>query len=196
MRVKAGKIVAVLLGSAWVDKGIGEGGGVGALEHLRVVLARRSKLHIGLFEIAESALNKAAIFLVMAQQVVPEGLPREHLGIAQHNHTVLGTSQGDVETARVVQEANALMLVAANTAHDDEVLLTTLEGVDRADLNLIVKLSAQGASSAHVIHDKDALAFIRGDDTDLIGSDSRAKEEGDNLLAHVGLLTVEEGGAT
>lgn len=62
---------------------------------------------------------------------------REHFGVADDDDTVLGTGQGNVETARVIQETNTLMLIGSYARQDDEVLLSTLKRVNAGDLYLL-----------------------------------------------------------
>lgn len=106
----------------------------------------------------------------------------QNLGITEYNHTVLRTGQGDVQTPRVVQETDTLVFVAPNTTEDDVVLLTTLERVDRGHLDLLVQVFLQRTVVLHVVDDIGALSFVRGDDTDLSGYDTRLEELGDDLL--------------
>jgi hypothetical protein len=106
----------------------------------------------------------------------------EDLGVSENDETKLGTSQGDVETAGVVQETDSLVVVGTDTRQDDVVLLTTLESVDGGNLNLLVQLLAKGSVGLHGRNNVGALSFVRGDDTDLAGLNAGLEEAGNNLL--------------
>ena len=68
---------------------------------------------------------------------------KRHTGrVCVHSH-VLCASESNVETSRVVKKPNALVLVGPHARQDDVVLLTSLECVDRGDLELFVQLVAQ-----------------------------------------------------
>ena len=55
----------------------------------------------------------------------------------------LGSGERHVESAWVVQEADALVLVGAHTRQHDEVLLASLEGVHARYLDLLHIVKAQ-----------------------------------------------------
>jgi len=74
------------------------------------------------------------------------------------------------------------VLVAANAAHDDVVLLAALERVDRGDLDLLVQVLLERAVELHVRHDVRALTLVRRDDADLAREDAGLEEPGDDLL--------------
>jgi len=63
---------------------------------------------------------------------------REDLRVTQDDKTVSCTGQGDVETARVIQETDALMFVGTHARENDVVLLSALEGVHRCHLDFFV----------------------------------------------------------
>ena len=50
---------------------------------------------------------------------------------------LLGSGQRHVETTRVIQEADALMLIGTDTRENDEVLLSALEGVHAGNFHLL-----------------------------------------------------------
>jgi len=83
--------------------------------------------------------------LEVGEEGVPQLLLGEDLWVAQHDQAVPRAREGDVEAARVGEEADALRLVRADAREDDEVLLAPLEGVYRGDLHLRVQLLRQGA---------------------------------------------------
>lgn len=116
----------------------------------------------------------------------------QDLGVAEDDETVLGPSKGDVETPRIVEESNSLVLVAPDARDDDVVLLATLECVDAGDLDLLVKLLLERAVELHVAGDVRALAFVRSDDTDLARQNARLEEARDDLLDVGSLRAVNE----
>lgn len=50
---------------------------------------------------------------------------------------LLGSGQCHIETSRVVQEADALVLVGSHARQNDEVLLSALESVHTGDFHLL-----------------------------------------------------------
>ena len=82
----------------------------------------------------------AVVLLVVVEEMVPQRVTTEHLGVPNNYHGVLGPGQGHVETPGVGQEADALVLVAPDAGDDDDVLLTALEGVYAGDLDVAVDL--------------------------------------------------------
>jgi hypothetical protein len=51
----------------------------------------------------------------MSKEVMPELMFREHLGVSENDKTILGSGKGNIKTARVRQESNALVVVGSNT---------------------------------------------------------------------------------
>ena len=95
------------------------------------------KLHHRLFEIVQGALDQNAVLLVEVKQMVPDGLFGQHFWIANDNNAVARSRQGHVQAARIVQEADALVLVRAHARHDDKVLLSTLKGIHASNFNIL-----------------------------------------------------------
>ena len=62
------------------------------------------------------------VVLVVVQQVVPEGLPREHLGVADDDDGKLGPGESNVQPAGIGEEANSLVLVGPHAGNDDDIL--------------------------------------------------------------------------
>lgn len=106
----------------------------------------------------------------------------QHFRIAQDDDTILRSRESDVQTPRIVQEADTLMLIAPDAAKDDVVLLSTLERIHASNFNLLVEVLLQGSVELHVVHDVRALSFVWGDNADLAGDNSRLEELGDDLL--------------
>lgn len=50
---------------------------------------------------------------------------------------LLGSGEGHIETTRVIQEADALMLIGTNTRQDDEIFLSALEGIHTGNFHLL-----------------------------------------------------------
>ncbi len=99
----------------------------GHVVHSRVAeAARLRKAHAAELEVVERALRQDAVLLVVHQQVVPERVARQNLGVAHDDHAVLGARECYVEPTWVVEEADALLLAGAHARQDDEVLLAAL----------------------------------------------------------------------
>src|SRR2546423_6085923 len=92
---------------------------------------------------------------------------REHFGVSKDNQAIFSTSQSYVKASRVAQETNALVIVGTDTGEDDKVLFTTLEGVDRSDFDFFVIFLLESTIGLHRTDNVAALAFIRGDDTNI-----------------------------
>ena len=145
----------------------------------------------GVLEAAEGALDQAVVLLVVREELVPDGLLGEDLGVPEDDDAVLCAREGDVEAAGVAEEADALVLVGAHAREDDVVLLAALEGVDAGDLDVLVELLAEAAVAEHHVDDVDPLALVGGDDADLGGRDSCAEEPRDDLLDVGGFGAVQ-----
>lgn len=91
----------------------------------------------------------------------------QDLWISQNHASVFSTSQCDVESTRIVQETDSLVVVASDTAEDDVVLLSSLERIDAGHLDVLVKLLLERAVKLHVCGDVGPLPFVRCDDTNL-----------------------------
>ena len=63
---------------------------------------------------------------------------------------LLGSGERHVESARVVEEADALMLVGTHARQDDEVLLPALEGVHAGYLHLLEPDNDEGGKKTIV----------------------------------------------
>ena len=116
-----------------------------------------AELNHARLEIVQRPLNKAALLFVVRQQVMPKRMLQvspskpfssswitlmthlaQNLGVTENDDTILRTSQSDVETPWIIQETNALVLVAPHTAEDDIILFATLESVDASHFNFLV----------------------------------------------------------
>lgn len=164
--------------------------------------ARLAELDHARLEVVERPLDETVLLLVVRKEVVPERVLRktndirihprtrkwtktdlaEDLGVAKDDQAVLGASEGDVEPTRVVEESDALVLVASDARDDDVVLLATLERVDARDLDLLVELLLERAVELHVARDVGPLALVRRDDADLAREDAGLEEASDDLL--------------
>lgn len=96
----------------------------------------------------------------------------QNLGIADDNHSVLGTRQGHVQPSWIVEEPNALVLVGAHASEDDVVLFATLERIDAGNFQFFVQLRPQRPVVLQVLAHIGALAFVRRDDTNVGGLDA------------------------
>lgn len=77
----------------------------------------------------------------------------ENLRVTEDDHSVLRSSQSNVQSPGIVQETNALMFVTSDTGQDDVVLFTALERIDTGDFNFLVKVLLERSVVLHVVHD-------------------------------------------
>ena len=82
---------------------------------------------------------------------------------AEDEERVLGASDGDVESLLVSYEADVPVGVGADSADDDHVPLLPLEGVDRADAQVVPLVHQRLVGHAL---DQLHLALVRSDDSD------------------------------
>jgi hypothetical protein len=108
-----------------------------------IIFTGLGKLNHGLFEVTERTLHQTSILFEVHQEIVPQRLSRQNLGISKYDQTVLGPCKSHVEAARVIQKTNSLVFVGPNTGKDDEIFLTSLKRVNRSNFDLFVKLRAQ-----------------------------------------------------
>lgn len=99
-------------------------------------LAGLAELDEALLEVVEGPLDQHPVLLVEAEEVVPQGLLGQHLGVAHNDNAVAGTGQGHIQTPGVVQEADALVLVGAHARHHNQVLLPALEGTGSETMSI------------------------------------------------------------
>jgi hypothetical protein len=110
--------------------------------------------HAGL-EIVERTLYQAAVVFVVGQEGVPQGMLRKYkhptvmqhdgsthlaqdLRIAKYDDSILCTCESDIQTTGIIEETDSLMLVASDTAENNVVLLSSLEGINTCDFDLLV----------------------------------------------------------
>lgn len=86
------------------------------------------------------------------------------------------------------------MFVASDTTQDDIIFLSTLEGVNARDFDLLVQVFLQGAVVLHVVDDIRPLTFVRRNDTNLVRSHTRPEELGNHLFDVARLGAIEERG--
>ena len=72
-----------------------------------------------------------------------EVAPRPRLRVADDDEPVLRPRKRHVEAPRIIEEADTLRLVRADAREYNVVLLPTLKGVDRGDLDLRVPMLLQ-----------------------------------------------------
>lgn len=106
----------------------------------------------------------------------------EHLGIPKNNDSVLCPSQGHIQTPRIVQEPNALVIITSDTAEDDVILFSPLESIDTSNFDFLVQLLLERAVQLHERSDIGSLTFIWRNDTDLGRRDARLEKLGDHLF--------------
>lgn len=74
------------------------------------------------------------------------------------------------------------MLVTPHAGHNNVVFLSSLEGIDTGYFDFFVEFFLERSVELHVADDVGSLSFVRRDDSNLTGKDSRFKESSDNLL--------------
>ena len=131
--------------------------------------ARLAELdHTGL-QVIQGTFDETICFFVVCQEVMPERVLKksqirkngkvqsthfaQHLWISEDNHTILGSRQSHIQTPRVVQETNALMLITPDTAENDVILLSSLESIDTGNFDLFVQILLQRPVKLHVVDD-------------------------------------------
>lgn len=156
--------------------------------------------HAGL-QIVQGPFDKTVFLLVVCQKVVPKRMLRmprrlamvqimpqdlahlaQYLGITEDHNTILGTSEGYVQTPRIVQETDTLVLVTPDAAQDNIVLLPSLECINTRHFNVFIQVLLQRTVELHVIDNVGSLALVRGDDANLIGNNPRLEKLGNDLL--------------
>jgi len=93
--------------------------------------------------------------------VPPYTVTLQGLSVTDDNKTVLGASQGDIDSAVAVQESNTLLIITSDCRHYHEFFFTPLPAVD----GLYVFFNAQGL---HLALDLKNLALIRCDEAEFL----------------------------
>ena len=139
--------------------------------------------------------NKRSLILILVQKVVPKVVLWEHLGVTKDYQAVFGSCECDIESPRVIQESNTWCLVTPDAWEQNEIFFSSLETIDRGNLNLFIKLRIELSMSLHIVHDEGSLPLIRCNNTDLFGSQTGIEHGRDNLLNVLCLFTIQERGA-
>jgi len=129
-------------------------------------------------QIGKRTFNETIAFLEVQQQVMPKGCFDKTLGLPRITRPYLARVKADIETSRIAQETNSLMIVGANAREYDEVLLTTLESIDGSNLNLLVVLLLEGTSVLHGADHIASLTFVRGNDSNVLRLNASLEETG------------------
>jgi len=144
--------------------------------------ARLAELDHTRLKIIERTLDETALFLVMSEEIVPKRVLAQDFRVTKNDNTILRASESDIQSTRVVQETDALMLVTPDTAKDDIILFSALECVYTGHFDLFVEVLLEGAVELHIIDDIRALSFVWRDDTNLGRNNAGLEELGDNLF--------------
>jgi len=115
--------------------------------------------------------------------------------IAEDDDPVLCTCESDIQTTGIIEETDPLMLVASDTAENNVVLFSPLEGIDTCDLDLLVQVFLHCAVEVHIIDDVRPLAFVGSDDANLLRCNTGLKELGYGLLDVGGFRPLKQGQA-
>jgi hypothetical protein len=75
------------------------------------------------------------------------------------------------------------MFVTSDTAENNVILFTTLEGIDACHFDFLVEILAVTAVLLHCTNDVRTLALVGCDDADLTRLDARLEKLCDNLFA-------------
>ena len=165
--------------------------------------------HAGL-EVVERTLYQAAVLFVVGQKVMPQRVLRkckhpmimqrkgsrylaQDLRIAEDDDSILCTCKSNIQTTGIVEKPDSLVLVAPDTAENNVILLSSLEGIDTCDFDLLVQFLLHCAMELHVIDNVGPLAFIGRDDTDLLRGNTSLKEFGYSFLDVGGLRPLKQG---
>jgi hypothetical protein len=63
-----------------------------------------------------------------------------YFGIAENDKAIFGSSESDIQTARVIEETDALVFVGPHTAQDDVVLFSALKCIDACNFDVFVEV--------------------------------------------------------
>ena len=126
---------------------------------------------------------------------MPERLSGQNLGIPNDNNSELSSREGYVQSPRVIQEPDALMFIGSHAGENNEILFSSLEGIDRRNLQFLVQFLRHRTVELHVLHHKGPLSFVWGYDADGIRGDFGPEETSDYFLYVGGLSAVEIGSA-
>ena len=76
---------------------------------------------------------------------MPQWMLGQDLRISKDHTPESCSSESDVQSTRIGQETDALMLVGSHAGEDNEVLFSSLESVDRCDFNLAIEVFLETA---------------------------------------------------
>ena len=118
---------------------------------------------------ALTTLDETIACLKVREQIVPEGVFGEKLGIANDDESVGSASNGHVEAAGVSEKANALHLVGANARQDHKLLFSALERVHRSHFDARVHRPVREAPVIfEIISEVRALSLVCANNADLL----------------------------
>lgn len=150
-------------------------------------------LQLGGFHVESEAIE----FLEELYDLVPEGVGRQGVGVANNDETVLRSGQCYVDSAQIIQETYVPPGIAPDSGKDDDWFLTALPAIDRPHIeidsvaNLLLEvlldldcLSEVGRNEAVVVEVLEFLAQLRPLDNVL-----------EKVYDQVCLAVVEERGA-
>ena len=76
---------------------------------------------------------------------MPQRVLRQDFRVSEDDTAKLSSGQSHVQTARIRQEPDALVVIGTDAGKNDVVLLSTLESVHRGDFDLLVRLLLERA---------------------------------------------------
>ena len=158
------------------------------------------KLHHRFLQIVKSPLCQHMVFLVKMKQVIPNGLFGQYFGIANDDNSVACASHGYVQPTWIIKKTDSLIFVGADTRHDYNILLSTLESVNASNFNILkwnewvvniehvaprsfksptcylIQFSVQWSLMLHVLNEIRTLSLVGCDYSNLLWFDTRAQK--------------------
>ncbi|KAH7164314.1 hypothetical protein DER46DRAFT_330474 [Fusarium sp. MPI-SDFR-AT-0072] len=95
--------------------GIAAGSELRLLILLTIADLGSAELEQACLQIGQRTFDKAFTILEVDKKIVPKLMFGQNFGIAQNDEAILGSSQSHVQTTRVRQKPNALIIVGSNT---------------------------------------------------------------------------------
>src|SRR3954466_1023828 len=107
---------------------------------------------------------------------------RQHLRIPKDDQSIFRAGEGNIQTARIAKETDALVIVGTDAGKHNEILFSSLEGVNRCNFNLLIVLLFECAICLHRLDNIAPLALVWSDDTDVLRLNSSLEKASDNLF--------------
>jgi hypothetical protein len=112
-------MILIAMAVAPIDSAVG---GIASLaeRHLEALgasvgLLGTAELDQRLLKVGQGSFDETVSFLEVLQKAVPQGMLRENLRVSEDDQTETSTSKGDIETTRIAQETDTLVVVGTHT---------------------------------------------------------------------------------